>query len=116
MRRFIRAVLVLSALILVGAASNRLAGQATPPGGERAQRPAGAGRGGPGGAPAARQEPARSTRVEFPGVFLREDFKINPSAPNVNNADEPEQPITAGNGANPNVEVRVYGDRGGTRI
>jgi hypothetical protein len=34
----------------------------------------------------------------------------------VNNADEPEQPITQGNGANASLEVHVWGDKAGTRI
>src|ERR1019366_7848527 len=57
-------------------------------------------RGGPGGPPPPRQEPQRSTRIEFPSLFFREDWKIDPNAPNVNNAEEPEQPITQGNAAN----------------
>jgi hypothetical protein len=71
---------------------------------------------GPGGPPPPRQEPQRSTRIEFPPLFFREDWKIDPNAPNVNNADEPEQPITQGNAANPTLEVHVYGDKAGTRI
>jgi hypothetical protein len=117
-----RAVAVLGVLSLCLAGSIRLAGQGR--GGRGAsgtEAPAAAGqaagrRGGPGGPPAARQEPARSTRLEFPPIFFREDWKIDPNAPNVNNADEPEQPITQGNGADPNLEVHVYGDKGGTRI
>jgi hypothetical protein len=49
-------------------------------------------------------------------LFFREDWKIDPNAPNVNNAEEPEQPITQGNTANPNLEVHVWGDQPGTRI
>jgi hypothetical protein len=55
-------------------------------------------------------------RIQFPSLFFREDWKIDPSAPNVHNAEEPEQPITQGNVANPNLEVHVYGDAAGTRI
>jgi hypothetical protein len=83
---------------------------------EAAQRGGRGGRGGPGGPPAARQEPARSTRVEFPPLFFREDWKIDPNARNVNNEEEPEQPIAQGNVTNPNLEVHVWGDQGGTRI
>ena len=72
--------------------------------------------GGPGGPPPPRQEPQRSTRIEFPPLFFREDWKIDPNAPNVNNAEEPEQPITQGNAANLNLEVHAYGDKAGTRI
>jgi hypothetical protein len=114
MPRLIRIVSVLGLLGLCLAGSNWLAGQARPTG--EAQAPRAAGRGGPGGPPPARQEPARSTRLDFPPLFFREDWKVDPNAPNVNNADEPEQPIAQGNAANPNVEVHVYGDKAGTRI
>jgi hypothetical protein len=107
------AILFLGALGL--SAQNGGAGQQGQGRGAGAQQAQG-GRGGPGGPPAARQEPARSTRIEFPPLFFREDWKIDPNAPNVNNADEPEQPITQGNAANPNLEVHVYGDQPGTRI
>ena len=119
MPRLMRAVSVLGLLVLCLAGLSRLAAQEPRAAGQGrgAGAPAqGRGGGGTGGPPAARQEPQRSTRVQFPSLFLREDFKIDPNEPNVNNADEPEQPITAGNGANPNLEVHVYGDQPGTRI
>jgi hypothetical protein len=90
-------------------------GQGGATGAQQAQEGQGR-RGGPGGPPPPRQEPPRSTRIEFPSLFFREDWKIDPNAPNVNNAEEPEQPITQGNAANPNLEVHVYGDKAGTRI
>src|SRR5579864_3685148 len=90
-------------------------GQGLATGAQQAQEGQGR-RGGPGGPPPPRQEPPRSTRIEFPSLFFREDWKIDPNAPNVNNADEPEQKITQGNAANPNLEVHVYGDKAGTRI
>ena len=103
MPRLIRTVSVLGLLSLCLAGSAWLAGQARPAAG-------------PQGPPAARQEPQRSTRLDFPPLFFREDWKVDPNAPNVNNADEPEQPITQGNAANASLEVHVYGDKAGTRI
>src|SRR5580692_8332676 len=98
MPRFIRTISVLGLLILCFAGTTWLAAQARQ------------GAGGPGGPPPARQEPKRSLRLDFPPLFFREDWKLDPNAPNVNNAEEPEQPITQGNVANPNLEVRVWGD------
>lgn len=106
MPRFIRTISTLGLLTLCFAGATWLAAQARQ----------GAGAGGPGGPPPARQEPKRSLRLDFPPLFFREDWKLDPNAPNVNNAEEPEQPITQGNAANPNLEVHVYGDKGGTRI
>jgi hypothetical protein len=54
--------------------------------------------------------------MQFPGLLWREDWKIDPNAPNVNNEDEPEQPVGQGDVANPNLEVHVYGHKAGTRI
>src|SRR5207302_748241 len=69
-----------------------------------------------GGPPAPRQQPSRTLRIEYPPLFFREDWKLDPNAPNVNTADEPEHPIGQGDVANPNLEVRLYGDKAGTRI
>src|SRR5579872_1235075 len=111
--RWIRIVYVLGFLTLFVAASSWLLLQTARAAGQQEQAPAArpAGRGGPGGPPPARQEPQRSTRLQFPPLFFREDWKIDPNAPNVNNAEEPEQPITQGNVANPNLEVHVWGDQ-----
>jgi len=113
MPRLIRTVFVLGLLILCFAGSDwliaqapRAAGQQTPPAG-------GAGRGGP---PAARQQPARSIRLNFPPLFFREDWKYDESVPNVNRPDEPEHVIGQGDVANPNLEVRLYGHKEGTRM
>jgi hypothetical protein len=116
--RLIRTLCVLGFLALFVTGSTWLALQTARAAGQQAQEPAArpAGRGGPGGPPPARQEPPRSTRLEFPPLFFREEWKIDPNAPNVNNAEEPEQPITQGNVANPNLEVHVWGDQPGTRI
>jgi len=53
--------------------------------------------------------------AHYPPVFFREDFKFDKSVPNVNNEREPEHPIVSGDVANPNLEVRLYGDKAGTR-
>jgi hypothetical protein len=105
MRRFSGAAWVTAVLILCLAGSTGLSAQA-----ER-------GRGqGPAGPPPPRQEPRRALRIQYPPLFFREDWKLDPNAPNVNNAEEPEHPIGQGDVANPNLEVRLYGDAAGTRI
>jgi hypothetical protein len=103
MPKLIRTVSVLGLLSLSLAGSNWLAGQAGPAGGPQTPSPAG-------------QQPKRSLRIENPPLFFREDWKLDPNAPNVNTADEPEHPIGQGDVANPNLEVRLYGDKAGTRI
>ena len=103
MRRLIQAVSIVGLFGLCLAGSYRLAAQ---------ERRGGA----PQGPPAAGQQPKRSLRIEFPSLFFREDWKLDPNAPNVNSADEPEHPVGQGDVANPNLEVHVWGDKGGTRI
>ena len=53
--------------------------------------------------------------ANYPPVFFREDWKYDKAVPNVNNEREPEHPIVQGDVANPNLEVRLYGDKAGTR-
>ena len=53
--------------------------------------------------------------AHYPPVFFREDFKFDSSVPNQNNEREPEHTIVQGDVKNPNLEVRLYGDRAGTR-
>lgn len=65
--------------------------------------------------PEARQEPRRSIEIHYLPVFFREDWQYDHSQPNVNRPSEPEHPVVQGDVANPNLEVRVYGDAGGTR-
>ena len=105
MPRFIPAFFVLGLLILCVAQSS-LGGQAPREGGQ----------GGPAGPPPPRQEPPRSLENANPPLFFREDWKLDPKAPNVNNEREPEHPIVQGDVANPNLEVRLYGDKAGTRM
>jgi hypothetical protein len=65
--------------------------------------------------PEARQEPQRSIEIDHLPVFFREDWRYDHSEPNVNREAEPEHPVAQGDVANPNLEVRVYGDAVGTR-
>lgn len=65
--------------------------------------------------PPARREPARSIEIDHLPVFFREDFRYDRSQPNVNSEREPEHAVAQGDIANPNLEVRVYGDKNGTR-
>jgi hypothetical protein len=58
--------------------------------------------------------PAATTAV-YPPLFFREDWKFDKSVPNVNDEREPEHPIASTDVANPNLEVRLYGDKAGTR-
>ena len=104
MPRFIRTVSVLGLLILC-LAESRMASQERRGGG-----------GGPATPPPPRQQPQRALRVEYPPLFFREDWKMDPNAPNVNTPEEPEHQIVQGDVANPNLEVRLYGDKGGTRM
>jgi hypothetical protein len=48
-------------------------------------------------------------------VFFREDFKYDHTQPNVNRPNEPEHAVVQGDILNPDLEVRVYGDKVGTR-
>src|ERR1044071_4941362 len=72
------------------------------------------GRGGGRGGQGAQQSPGATTAV-YPPVFFREDWKFDKSVPNVNDEREPEHPIAPTDVANPNLEVRLYGDTAGTR-
>jgi hypothetical protein len=56
-----------------------------------------------------------ATTAVYPPLFFREDWKFDSSAANVNDEREPEHPVGPGDVANPNLEVRVYGDKAGTR-
>jgi hypothetical protein len=69
-----------------------------------------AGRGGRG----EQLSPGATTAV-YPSLFFHEDWKFDKSAPNVNDEREPEHPIGPGDVANANLEVRLYGDKAGTR-
>jgi hypothetical protein len=104
MPRFVLTPYVLGLLILCSAQS-----------GVAAQERRG-GAGGPATPPPPRPQPQRTLRIEYPPMFFREDWKMDPNAPNVNTPQEPEHPIVQGDVANPNLEVRLYGDKAGTRM
>jgi hypothetical protein len=80
-----------------------------------AQGRQGGGGGGPADPPPPRQEPRRSIEIEHVPVFFREDFKYDHTQPNVNRPNEPEHAVVQGDILNPDLEVRVYGDKVGTR-
>ena len=67
------------------------------------------------GGGAGRQLSPGATTAVYPPLFFREDWKFDTSAPNVNDEREPEHPIVQGDVANGNLEVRLYGDKAGTR-
>lgn len=92
MPRLIPAVFVLGLVSLCLAGSGRLAG-----------------------APAQNLPSPGASRAEYPPVFFREDWKFDSTAPNVNDEREPEHVPVPGDVANPNLEVRVYGDKAGMR-
>lgn len=73
------------------------------------------GGGGPADPPPPRQEPRRSIEIDHLPVFFREDWRYDHSQPNVNRPNEPEHAVVQGDVSNPNLEVRVYGDKVGTR-
>lgn len=102
MRKLIPAVFVVALCALCLSETEGLAQRG---GGQR-----GGGQGGGGRA----TSPGATTAV-YPPVFLREDFKFDKSVPNVNDEREPEHPIAPTDVANPNLEVRLYGDKAGTR-
>jgi hypothetical protein len=105
MTKLIPAVFVFG-LLIVCVAQSGLAGQAGREGGQ----------GGPATPPPPRQQPQRTLEIEYPPVFFREDWKYDSTQPNVNTPREPEHPIVQGDVANPNLEVRLYGDKAGTRM
>ena len=85
MPRFIPAVFVLGLVSLCLAGSDRLAGA------------------------------QGANRAEYPPLFFREDWKFDKTAPNVNDEREPEHVPVAGDLTNPNLELRIYGDKAGMR-
>jgi len=91
MRIFIPAVRVLGLLGLCLAGSSWLASQPARAAGQQAQTP---------------QAPPSHT------LFFREDWKLASGLPNINTPQEPEHALSQGDVANPNLEVRLYGDKG----
>src|SRR5690349_16423142 len=73
------------------------------------------GGGGRGGGQGGRATSPGATTAVYPPLFFREDWKFDKTVPNVNDEREPEHPIAATDVANANLEVRLYGDKAGTR-
>ena len=92
MPRFIAAAPALGILSLCLAGSCWLAGGPARAAGQTAQAP---------------QAPPSRT------LFFREDWKLAEGLANINTPQEPEHVIVPEDVANPNLEVRLYGDRGG---
>ncbi len=92
MPRFIPAVFVCGLVSLCLASSDRLAG-----------------------APAQNLQSPGASTAKYPPIFFREDWKFDRTAPNVNDEREAEHVIVATDVSNPNLEVRVYGDKAGMR-
>ena len=92
MPRFIPAASALGLLSLCLAGSNWLAARPAPP---------------------ARQQAATPQRLQYPPLFFREDWTLASGLPNTNTPQEPEHAIVQGDVANPNLEVRLYGDKAG---
>jgi hypothetical protein len=56
---------------------------------------------------------ATAQGVQHPPLFFREEWKLADGLPNINTPQEPEHAVVQGDVANPNLEVRVYGDKSG---
>jgi hypothetical protein len=92
MPRFIPAVSVWGLLVLVLAGSNWPAREPAWAAGQQAQTPA---------------------RLQYPPLFFREDWNLAGGLPNSNTPQEPEHTVVQADVANPNLEVRLYGDKAG---
>jgi hypothetical protein len=62
---------------------------------------------------AAAQQAQTPQTVQYPPLFFREDWKLADGLPNINTPQEPEHAVVPGDVANPNLEVRLYGDKTG---
>ena len=51
--------------------------------------------------------------AQHPSLFFREDWRLADGLPNINTPQEPEHVVVQGDVANPNLEVRLYGDKVG---
>lgn len=90
MRRFMSAISAAGCLLFFFIAASALA----------QQTPQGAG------------QPAKAPqKVQRPSLFFREDWKLDPKVPNP--GPEQEHVIGQGDLANPNLEVKLYGDKNG---
>lgn len=62
---------------------------------------------------AAGQQAQTPPRPQSPPLFFREDWKLAAGLPNINTPQEPEHAMVPADVANPNLEVRLYGDKAG---
>ena len=60
---------------------------------------------------AAGQQQAENQRPQSPPTFFREDWKLAGGLPNIHTPEEPEHAVVQGDVVNPNLEVRLYGDK-----
>jgi hypothetical protein len=95
MPRFIPAVSLLGLLSLCLAGSNWLVGDPARAAGRQPQAP---------------QTPQA---LQSPPLFFREDWKLASGLANINTPQEPEHALFQEDVANPNLEVRLYGDKVG---
>ncbi|MBZ5643771.1 MAG: hypothetical protein LAO19_13495 [Acidobacteriia bacterium] len=63
--------------------------------------------------PQPQAQPQPAPRPQSPPLFFREDWTLAPGLPNINTPQEPEHAIVPADVANPNLEVRLYGDKAG---
>ena len=59
------------------------------------------------------QAPQAAPAPQYPPLFFREDWKLAGGLANINTPQEPEHVLFQGDVANPNLEVRLYGDKTG---
>jgi len=62
---------------------------------------------------AAAQQTQTPQRLQYPPLFFREDWTLANGLPNTNTPQEPEHSVVQRDVANPNLEVRLYGDKAG---
>jgi hypothetical protein len=62
---------------------------------------------------AAAQQAQPPQTTQYPPLFFREDWKLAGGLPNINTPQEPEHAVVQGDVANPNLELRLYGDKAG---
>src|ERR1700746_4181245 len=60
---------------------------------------------------AAGQQAPTPQRLQYPPLFFREDWTLASGFPNTQTPQEPWHTGGQGEGANPNMEVHIYGDK-----
>jgi len=64
-------------------------------------------------AKAAAQEAQTAPKPQYPKLFFREDWKLASGLANINTPQEPEHATIDADIANPNLELRLYGNKAG---